>query len=98
MKTGQQASKRAGKTLKPADVDDAKKIGNHLRSESRKNHFNRIVICAYYGGLVAIPLLYIGFLLVNRHNTSQLSTGLWSGLTATVGFLFGHVSNNDSTE
>ena len=94
MKTGQ-PSKRQGKKLKPDDIDDNKKVNDHLRAERIKNHLTIITIVAYYGGFIAIPLLYGGYLLINHHNSTQESTALWSGLTAVVGFLFGHVTKGD---
>jgi len=86
-----QSNRRSGKKLKTSDIDGDKKVNDHLRTERRKNHFNVLMIVSGYGAMIAIPVLYGAFLYVNRHNSEELSKDIWSGLTATVGFVFGNL-------
>ena len=83
--------KRSRKALSVEKIDAIQKTNEHERSESRKNHFNNIVIIAGYGAMIGIPFLYLTFLYVNRHDNAELSKDIWSGVTALVGFLFGNL-------
>ena len=91
-------SKRAGQRLTANEIDTDKRVNDHRRAEERKDHLNRLVIWAYYGAFVAIPLLYLGFLYTKRNNPDDLSTAIWSGLTAVIGFIFGKSMQGDDDE
>src|SRR5258708_7797638 len=81
--------KYSGRPLSPAKINSQQETNDHVRRERQKNIEHYAVIVSIIGAMVAIPVLYLLLLLVNRHSPSQETTYLWSGLTASVGYVFG---------
>lgn len=65
-----------------------------------KEHVHRITVCALYGALIAIPLLYASWLLSSWKDVPSRIQVISTGISSVVSFLIGKANfkiGSDST-
>ncbi|HKU18829.1 MAG TPA: hypothetical protein VJP80_06175 [Candidatus Saccharimonadales bacterium] len=81
--------KRTGRKLKPAQIDDDKKVQDHERSQRMKTHVHRVTVVALYGALIGLPLLYGAWLVSSWHDQPEREKVITTGIGSLVSFLIG---------
>ena len=87
-------SKRAGTTLSPEKIDASKRTQEHLRSESMKDFMHTTKKVVIGGAVLAIPLLYIAFLIANWQDAEARNEWMRQGVGASLAFILGKAEFN----